>query len=175
MMMRMLEAGGIEILTDNIRKSDQNNTGGYYEFEPVKGLAEDPSFLETGDGRAVKIISWLLKHLPETYLYKVIFMSRNLEEIIDSQEAMLARDGRPSNTYGPSKLLRVYSRHLNDVGIWMSSKKNIHLLYANYNRILENPLKHVTEIADFLENRLDTVKMTSIVDSSQYRQKSSNF
>lgn len=36
MMMRMLEAGGMEVVTDGIRKAKENNPQGYYEFERVK-------------------------------------------------------------------------------------------------------------------------------------------
>ena len=36
MMMKMLEAGGMQILTDNLRTADENNPKGYYEYERVK-------------------------------------------------------------------------------------------------------------------------------------------
>ena len=32
MMMKMLEAGGMQVLTDNIRTPDEDNPKGYYEF-----------------------------------------------------------------------------------------------------------------------------------------------
>jgi hypothetical protein len=35
MMMKMLEAGGIPPLTDEIREADKDNPKGYYEFERV--------------------------------------------------------------------------------------------------------------------------------------------
>ena len=81
MMMKMLEAGGMEILKDEIRKADEDNPAGYYEFEKVKELKKDVSWLENAKGKSVKIISSLLEHLPEKYTYKIIFMHRNMDSI----------------------------------------------------------------------------------------------
>ncbi len=45
MMMKILEAGGLEILTDNQRTADDDNPKGYNEFEKVKDLEIDQSWL----------------------------------------------------------------------------------------------------------------------------------
>ena len=45
MMMRMLEAGGLPALIDNMRQADDDNPRGYYEFEAVKKTKEDASWL----------------------------------------------------------------------------------------------------------------------------------
>src|SRR5437899_574640 len=93
MMMKMLEAGGMEPLTDHVRTADEDNPKGYYEFERVKDLEKDQTWLEDAKGRYVKVISMLLKHLPAGYTYKVIFMRRTMEEILASQRKMLVRRG----------------------------------------------------------------------------------
>src|SRR5687768_8238092 len=75
MMMKMLADGGVPILIDEIRHADEDNPNGYYEFEPVKQLADSrDQWLADADGKAVKIISALLEYLPPQYHYKVIFM-----------------------------------------------------------------------------------------------------
>src|SRR5687768_10988350 len=75
MMMKMLADGGLPSLTDQIRNADEDNPNGYYEFEPVKQLANGGhAWLAAADGKAVKIISALLEYLPGQYPYKVIFM-----------------------------------------------------------------------------------------------------
>jgi hypothetical protein len=61
MMMKMLAAGGLEPLTDNIRAADEDNPKGYYEFERVKQIEKDRDWLEDARGRVVKLISALLK------------------------------------------------------------------------------------------------------------------
>src|SRR5512143_824098 len=82
MMMTMLTAGGLEPLTDNIRVADEDNPKGYFEFERVKQIEHDKAWLEDAQGRVVKLISALLKHLPPSYSYKVIFMRRAMPEIL---------------------------------------------------------------------------------------------
>jgi len=85
MMMRMLEAAGIQPLTDHIRTADSDNLKGYYEFERVKKLKEgDVAWLSDAQGKAVKIIAALLIELPSNYEYHVLFMRRKMEEILAS-------------------------------------------------------------------------------------------
>ena len=85
MMMKMLEAGGIPIVQDGIRTANTDNPKGYYEFERVKQLPKgDTAWLADSHGKAVKIISALLKHLPSDYEYKVLFMRRDLDEVTAS-------------------------------------------------------------------------------------------
>jgi len=74
MMMKMLEAGGIAPYTDNIRSADDDNPKGYYEFERVKKLPDgDTEWLRSAEGKAVKVISALLEHLPSDYTYRVLY------------------------------------------------------------------------------------------------------
>ena len=94
MMMKMLEAGGIPPLTDEIRTADTDNPKGYYEFERVKKMDKgDTAWLENAQGKSVKVISALLKHLPSDYRYRVIFMRRDMSEILASQKKMLDHRG----------------------------------------------------------------------------------
>src|SRR2546428_1479705 len=93
MMMRMLDAGGLPVLVDNIRKADDDNPYGYYEFEPVKRLSSDSSWLREARGKAFKMVYALLYELPKDYDYRVIVMQRKMDEIIASQRAMLCRQG----------------------------------------------------------------------------------
>jgi len=90
MMMQMLEAAGIEIVSDHIRKSDEDNPRGYYELEEVKNI-NNTSWIDNCHGKAVKVISALLQNLPSTKNYKIIFMERDLSEILASQKVMLQR------------------------------------------------------------------------------------
>jgi hypothetical protein len=100
MTMKMLVEGGLELLTDGIRTADDSNPEGYYEFEKVKELnkARDLSWLNGARGKAVKVISYLLPHLPDTLNYRVIFMHRNLHEVIASQNKMLVQRDEPAGT-----------------------------------------------------------------------------
>ena len=171
MMMKMLAAGGIEALTDNMRTADESNPKGYYEFEKVKELAKDQSWLPDARGRAVKIISALLKHLPPGYAYKVIFMRRNMDEILASQRQMLMRRGEPTDTVSDERMAEMFGKHLKDVEAWLDKQPDVDVLYINYNEVLKSPEEHIEQINRFFGNGLDTKSMTSIVDQALYRQK----
>src|SRR5437660_12828449 len=94
LMMQMLENGGVPVVTDHIRTADTDNPRGYYEFEQVKKIKQDASWLPATRGKAVKMVSQLLYDLPTSERYKIIFMERDLDEVLASQEKMLERLGR---------------------------------------------------------------------------------
>ena len=96
LMMKMLEAGGLPVLVDNVREADVDNPRGYYEFEPVKALKSDASWVAPALGKAVKMVYLLLMDLPSDQDYRVVFMRRNLDEVLASQKAMLDRMGKPA-------------------------------------------------------------------------------
>src|SRR5258708_2609841 len=110
LMCQMLENGGIPVVTDSIRTPDADNPRGYLELEKVKKIKEDASWLPETRGKAFKMVSQLLYNLPVTERYRVIFMQRDLDEMLISQEKMLERLGRP---VAPRELIRnSYISHL---------------------------------------------------------------
>jgi hypothetical protein len=172
MMMKMLEAGGIPPLTDELRSADKDNPKGYYEFERVKKLDEgDTAWLEEAQGRAVKVISALLKHLPPDYQYKVIFMERKIEEILASQKQMLVRRGEAPDSVGDDKLKDLFGKHLEQVQAWLDEQPNIDVAHFSYNEILESPREQAERINQLLGNVLDVEKMVAVVDEALYRQR----
>ncbi len=172
MMMKMLEAGGMPVLTDHQRAPDEDNPKGYYEFERVKKLPEgDYAWLPEARGRVVKVISALLEHLPTDYDYRVIFMQRKMEEILASQKQMLLRANKPDEGISDDDLAAMYARHLASVQAWLAARPNFRVLYVDYNDLLVRPESHIPQINRFLGGRLDTDKMTYVVDPSLYRQR----
>jgi broad-specificity NMP kinase len=171
MMMKMLQAGGIKILVDNVREADEDNLNGYFEFEKVKQLDEDTAWLNTAEGKAVKVISYLLRNLPPRHEYKVIFIQRNIKEILASQRRMLARRKMEDDEVPDTVMAAVFERHLEDVYEWLGSQPNIKVHYVSYNEIMRDPEPYVEEINDFLGTDLDIEKMVNVVDPSLYRQR----
>lgn len=173
MMMKMLEAGGIAPLTDEIRAADADNPQGYYEFERVKKLDKgDSAWLNEAQGKSVKIISALLKHLPQTgYTYKIIFMRRNIDEILASQKQMLIRRGEATDRVSDEELAGLLAKHLNHVESWMRKQPNTDFIYTNYNSLLENPHEQIETINRFLGDTLNTQAMASVVDRRLHRQR----
>src|SRR3569833_79554 len=94
MMMQMLAAGGMPMLTDGVRGPDPDNPRGYFAFGPVKRTPQDARWLAGAPGKAVKVVHSLLPALPGGYEYRVLFMLRDMHEVLASQDTMLRRLGR---------------------------------------------------------------------------------
>lgn len=172
MMMKMLEAGGIAPLTDNVRMADKDNPKGYYEFERVKKLREgDIEWLPEAQGKAVKIIATLLPHLPADYTYQVIFMRRAMPEILASQRKMLVRRGEDPDKISDEELTRLFEKHLQQVNTWIQNQPSIKRIDIDYNQLVDNPRPPAERVHQFLGLPLDVEKMVQVVDPNLYRQR----
>ena len=170
MMMRMLEAGGLPVLSDGQRGADEDNPRGYFELERVKGLEEDSdrSWIRDGRGRAIKIISHLLEHLPDENFYRVLLMQRDLAEVIASQNKMLERRGEP-NPVDDARTDELYRRHLRQIRVLLAAKPNFDVLEVEYTKTLADPAAGAARAAAFLGGRLDPQKMAGAVERDLYR------
>ena len=172
MMMEMLKAGGMEVLTDHIRQPNEDNPKGYYEFERVKKLPEgDTMWIKDAEGKVVKIISALLVHLPSTHTYKILFMRRNIAEILASQKQMLVRRGEPTDRVDDTEMARLFEKHLREVQVWLDRQPRMTYLDVDYNAMLHDPRPQITQVLVFLGHTLDFEKMMKVVDPALYRQK----
>lgn len=168
MLMNVLSAGGLVAVTDHIRTADADNPRGYYEFERVKQLPQgDIGWLDDARGKCVKVISALLPYLPPTYTYRVIFMHRRLDEVMESQRKMLERRNPPSTDEDGIAIL--LQQHVVDVCNWLMAQPNVALFDCDYNDMLATPAPWVTRIDTFLGGQLDVIAMQSAVDSTLYR------
>ena len=174
MIMKMIAVGGLKPLTDNIRITDDDNPKGYYEFERVKKLENDKAWLPYAKGKVVKIISMLLKHLPLDCSYKVIFILRNMDEILASQNQMLIRRKEPTDKVSDKDLAKMYRKHLQKIKTWLDREPNFEVLYVKYNEVLNNPVESCKKVNEFLGNTLDVAKMASIIDKNLYHQRTNN-
>ncbi len=172
MMMKLLEAGGLSPLTDNLRTADEDNPKGYYEFERVKQLPKgDVAWLPDAQGKVVKVIAALLPSLPGGYHYRVIFMQRAMPEVLASQRQMLIRRGEDPNKIPDDVLAKLFEKHLRQVNDWVSQQPNVERLDVNYNEMLKNPQPFIDQIHAFLGSQLDTLRMATVVDPSLHRQR----
>jgi len=167
--MKMLEAGGLPVVTDGVRIADEDNPNGYYEDERVKQLHEDvdKAWLRDAKGKGLKIISYLLKRLPSDRNYKVIFLRRNPQEILKSQAKMLARRGEVSET-SDERMLELMKKDLDDARFFLK-RPHFEVLDLPYREALEHPRDLAKRIAEFLAEPLDVEKMASVVDVKLYR------
>lgn len=171
MVMKMLAAGGMPILTDNIRQADADNPRGYYEFERVKRLRDDKEWLSEAVGRAVKIISFLLPDLSSAHACRIIFLRRAMPEVLASQRQMLIRRGEITEPEDDAQMAAVYEKHLIHIETWMAAQSWIQTLYLDHRAIIEDSRAPAVTMNAFLGGGLDTAAMAASVDASLYRQR----
>lgn len=171
LMMQMLQAGGLPALTDGVRTADENNLRGYLEYEPVKRLRTDRSWLPQARGHAVKIIHLLLRELPldGTLQYRIVFMQRPVEEVIASQHSMLAREGKAGAD--GAVLKKAFETQLAQLHSWLLQRPGVIVLPMAYHRVLSQPLAVAEELAAFLGLPLNSAAMVQAVDPALHRQR----
>ncbi|HMD80904.1 MAG TPA: sulfotransferase domain-containing protein [Anaerolineales bacterium] len=169
MMMKMLNAGGLQIVSDEIRRADDDNPNGYFELEAVKQLAQGNfMWLQSANGKVVKVISSLLEYLPSQYSYKVIFMEREIREILASQQKMLANRNEV-NRAADAEMELQFRNHIAVVKAWLVRQENIEVLYVNYNSLIADPKPLCKRISDFIGIPLNMDQMLSVPTEKLYR------
>lgn len=163
MMMQMLAAGGLEILMDEIRKADDGNPLGYFEYEPVKRLIQEQDWLKSAEGKVVKIISIFLEHLPEEYDYRVIFMQRDLEAVVRSQNELIRKLQGETAAGNMDILKRTFQQQVAKTLSWCEHRRNIDLTEVEYQAVLDNPQQEAERISKFLGG-VDATSMARAVD-----------
>ena len=169
MMMKMLAEGGLPVLTDAVRAADEDNPNGYFELEAVKQLSEgQKDWLADADHKIVKVISALLEHLPPEHHYKVLFMERQIPEVLASQRKMLARRNETSSVSDEEMEAR-FREHLKVIKYWLARQPNMDVLYMDYNRMMADPDLYLQKIVDFVGLPLDTARMRAVPNEGLYR------
>ena len=167
LMMQMLNKAGVELVTDHQRTADPDNPRGYFEYEAAKDIEHDTSWLPSARGKAVKLVSMLLYHLPPTERYRVLFMERDLEEVLQSQETMLRRMNRqPAPT---AQMLAAYRLHLEKLQEWLDEPTRYLSFAGDYKNLIEQPEAQAKRICEFIGRDLDRTAMTSSIDVELYR------
>jgi hypothetical protein len=167
LMMQMLESGGMPLVSDDLRPADVDNPRGYYELERVRRLRTDASWLGETRGKVIKVISQLLYELPATEKYQIVFMERDLGEILASQEKMLVRLGRSAAPR--EEIQQSYTRHLAKLHAWLEQQSHLAVLRVSYNELLQQPAPAAQRVSEFLGRELNLANMVRCVDPALYR------
>lgn len=169
MMMKMLTEGGIPAVIDSLREADEDNPNGYFEIQQVKALKDgEKQWVYDARGKLIKVISYLLEFLPEDISYDIIFMEREIHEILASQKKMLERRNEVS-AISDAEMEAQYREHLKAVKYWLPRRPNMRVLYVKYNEMVNSPETLVPAIVNFLELPLNVEAMASVPNPSLYR------
>jgi Sulfotransferase domain len=169
--MQMLAAGGVPVLADGVRAADANNPRGYYEWERIKQLPQEPRFIAEAEGKAVKAISSLLFTLPADREYRVLFLLRPIEEIVASQAAMISSLGTQGPALPAAAMKAALQAHRNQALAWLDRQAHLRVLKLDYLELLADPAVSARKMASFLGLPLDTEAMARQVDRSLHRQR----
>lgn len=169
MMMQMLTAGGLSIAYDDLRKSDEHNPKGYFELSGGKiitKLMQKTFPMDEYRGRFIKITAFGLLYLPPG-AYKIIYMQRNLDEILDSMEKM-AQITDPQREDTRLSFKRLQEKVLKE----LQRRADVETLIVDYNQMLQDPSSAITLICEFLRPfSCDSQKMAQTIDPKLYRQR----
>ena len=115
-----------------------------------------PLFLEAAVGRGIKIVAPLLRHLPDTYDYAVVFIERPIAAVLDSQEAMLDRSlgGLAVNEgdVGKDALRDAFEKTLCGARSWLRNSADCDVVYLSHSETVADPRATGETIIDFLES-----------------------
>ncbi len=181
LMMQILEAAGVAPFTDNKRQADELNPKGYYEHDKVASLLSNPdrSWIKEAKGTAIKVVVPLLAGLPpklrkpasepEPLHYRILFMERDMEEILQSQETMLQRLGKSpvasEKAVDISKAYRQQERHAKS---WCASL-GIHAMSISFQALVHHPDEILPQLAGFLGATDELPAMRACIDPALHR------
>jgi predicted AlkP superfamily phosphohydrolase/phosphomutase/tetratricopeptide (TPR) repeat protein len=164
MAMQMLQRGGLEIFTDGVREADMHNDNGYFEHSEVINLANNKSWLSGAKDKALKVKAGYLASLPGTFNYKVIFVERNFDEVLYSQQVASGKAGHARANAYPIQMAQVLKDQDKKVRGWIKRQPNLDVMYLDYNAALEQPLQVAQNINAFLGGTLKVDEMVNAVD-----------
>jgi LPS sulfotransferase NodH len=170
MMMKILAVAGVDTLTDEQRSADSDNPNGYFELETVKQMSVgNVEWLANADGKAVKVISSLLEYLPSKYSYRIIFMERDIQEILASQRKMLERR-KEKPSVEDAQIGEHFRKHLAVVKPWLARQSNMEMLYISYNALMSNPEPYCRRVVEFIScEPFHLERMLSVPNGQLYR------
>lgn len=169
MMMQILYRGGMPVVFDNSRPPDEHNPKGYFELEGgkiINRLIDGSLDIKKYRGKFIKITAYGIKFLPPGN-YKIIYMTRNLDEIIDSMEKMSG----PINRDEEKPLLNKLNRYTINL---MNKRNDISYITVKYNDVIKNPKGEMERVNKFLNGMLDVDEAIKAVDPKLYRNKREN-
>lgn len=171
LMMQILKAGGKELLVDAHRPADENNPEGYFEYEPIKKLRQNPKAIEQGEGKAAKVVSMLLKHLPKNHTYKVIYMLRHPAEVAESQARMIKQMNTASPERDVGQMAKLLSSHIDETLEFLKQTGNVRLLTVEYADLIADPEKEIRRLVEFVDEPAfkDVTKMAGVVNPRLWR------
>jgi len=165
LIMQMLRAGGMELLVNDHRSPDEHNPRGYFEYEPVKRIETDSSWLPLASGKVVKVVVPLIKaiamqEIPAT----IILVRRDMNAVLRSQKRMAESRGVSVSDEDQDRLAQIFAQQLDESIRLINANSQQKLIELDYESVLANPLAVANRLDKELPVCLDATAMASMVD-----------
>ncbi|MEN8165370.1 MAG: sulfotransferase family protein, partial [Acidobacteriota bacterium] len=105
---------------------------------------------------------------PNDNYYRVVFVRRDLHEVLASQQKMLDRRDEVHETEDEA-MLKMYEQHLEKVQFQLRFREYFDVLYVNYRDVLSDPQREAGRMNDFFGGHMDVGAMAAVVDPNLYR------
>ena len=152
--LRMLGAGG---LSANIQNTRAN--------EPL--LKDDTSWIPEALGQVVRLPFKLIYELAGPPEYRLLFLQRDVGEIVRLQEAMLSRSGQDPDIAMRDVLVRTFEADMIAFRRWASNQPHMRMHVVSHSVLLEDPERVARDIAAFLGLPLDVQAMAAAAMPTQ--------
>ena len=115
----------------------------------------------------------LLPRMPLQHNYKVIFMTRPIEEVGASQQQMVNRLGTKRAELDPEQLQRGLTAHREETLRWLRTARHMKFIEIDYPALVRDPQSIVSRLVQFLgaEQLPNETVMAAVVDPSLHHQK----
>ena len=169
LMMQMLDCVGFDLVYDDVKKPDEHNPKGYYEYSKMFELSDDNDidWFRECTGKVININGELATYIPifNDINYKVVYMMRDYVEITHSQMKKMGVED-----YDVDEHVRLLIGLDTKLRAFFEDVDNIDIVYISYNNLIDDPktgiapLKFLFDIDEYMES-----KMLDKIDEDLYR------
>lgn len=115
----------------------------------------------------------LLPHVPRNHRYKVIFMTRDMDEILASQTSMITRLGTEGATMETEQLKHALRVHRDEALRWLRASRHVEFIEVDYTELVRRPEPIVARLTEFLGADVlsNAAGMAASIDPKLYRKR----
>jgi len=167
--MQMLVAGGMECLLSDHLMPDGDNPNGYFEYLPVVEMEEKGTdWVKDCVGKCVKVFASSVPLLPKEYKYRILFFTRDADEVVASEKRMFIRGGVDPTEINAQNNTDNLKNALQYIFHWGQQTEDAVMMRVDYNELVADPLNQLTVISGYLSG-LDIDAMTAVIEPRLHR------
>jgi hypothetical protein len=152
-MMEILAAGGLPILAAERRQLPHQHPDWHWEWDAMHSMCSDPRVLDSVGGRVIMIPSGLVPQLDPKHEYRIVWMKRPVEEVIDEQFPM-AVGGLEMPAAERAQLVGSLGRHVEQMGRVLRDRPQVELLEVDHSMLLREPEVQLGRLRAFFGDEL---------------------